>query len=199
MAFNVEGVSENQVAKLPLTVLISDFTLNAPSPSAAVSAGKAATYQLTLQSINGFRQPVEIKCSGAPSQAACSVDPASLTPGSPSAANLTVTVTTTAGAFERLRIQGPRPLVPAPGWGWYGLNLLALLSMAAASRSQRKLSRRLIPWCAIGMLLLWTACGGGGGGNFEMHSGTPPGLYELKVSGRSGQLTRGVTLTLQVN
>src|SRR5438094_75233 len=50
--------------------------------------------------------------------------------------------------------------------------------------------------CAgIGLLRRWRNSGGGGGGSIP---GTPPGTYDLTLSGTSGSTTYTMTITLKV-
>jgi Beta-propeller repeat len=204
LAFDINGASQNQTATLPITIKISDFTLSSTSPGASVSAGQSATFQLVLAGINGFNQPVTMGCSGAPPQSTCSISPVSLTPSGPGDVSLSVTVTTTARSLGEPRIYGPDTRELVPGYGWQWLILVAFLCIGTARRRKGKLPQVRLAAATIGFfLLLCTSCGGGGGGGgqavVERNAGTPAGRYDLKVSGTSGQLTRSVTLSLQVN
>jgi len=72
------------------------FTFSAVTNSATVVAGSSASYTVSVGGVNGFNSAVTFACSGLPSGASCSFNPASVSPGS-SPATSTVTVTTSAG------------------------------------------------------------------------------------------------------
>jgi Beta-propeller repeat/HYDIN/CFA65/VesB-like, Ig-like domain len=203
VAFDVEGAGQNQMATLPLTIVISDFKITTTSSAVTVSAGQAATFQLTLEPVNGFDQPVAMACEGAPAQATCSVSPLSVAPISQGGTSMNVTVTTTAGGFAEPRMHGPATLKPAPGFGWLWLTLVATLCLSAARKREQKLMPLRLVAATLGFcLFLCASCGGGGVGGpgiVAQKGSTPAGRYTLKVSGTSGQLIRSVTLTLVVN
>ena len=57
---------------------VTDFTIVASPTSQSVIPGKTATYNLTLNSVNGFSGAVSLGCGGGPAGATCSVTPATL-------------------------------------------------------------------------------------------------------------------------
>jgi VCBS repeat protein/HYDIN/CFA65/VesB family protein/centrosomal CEP192-like protein len=218
----------------PQTVALAgtgqDFSIGAASPSstsATVTAGGSASYQLSITPSGGLSGMVSLACSGAPSEATCTVNPTSATLSGSSDVTASVTVSTTAPTMV-----SPRNLPPA-GWtsplpnlgghislslGMWLLALLVLLVEAkrqAAStmvprlcggdRGSRCSCRPLPTFVLVTLLLLslgWTACGGGG--STESHNpGTPTGTYSLTVSAMytsgSTTLKHDVTLKLTVN
>jgi VCBS repeat protein/centrosomal CEP192-like protein/ASPM-SPD-2-Hydin domain-containing protein/FG-GAP repeat protein len=101
----------------PQTVALSgagqDFSIGVGSGSsttATVSAGGAASYQLSIAPGGGLTGTVTLACSGAPAETTCTVNPASATLNGSSTATTTVTVTTTAPTMA-----APRNLPPAVG------------------------------------------------------------------------------------
>src|SRR5439155_23067708 len=142
----------------PQTVAISgagqDFSLAAASSSstsAKVTAGATASYNLNIAPGGGLTGTVSFACSGAPSEAACTVKPTSVTLNGSSAATATVSVTTTARTMTAPR--GPRNLPPVgtptlqPWW----LALLTLLTVVGLSRQcVAALSRLYIVWAVSG-------------------------------------------------
>ena len=185
------------------------------STSATITAGQSATYTLALTTATGFNQTVSFACNGAPSRAACTVTPTSVTPNGSSATTITVNASTTARSIawpEKMTPPGlgPRTQPPFPLELW-----LLVLALAALSALQ-KLREEGIPgssrWAAavlpalLFLMATWAACGGGGGGvtrGGSSQPGTPPGTYTLTVAGSyssgSNMTQRTVELTLKVN
>jgi photosystem II stability/assembly factor-like uncharacterized protein len=178
------------------------------SSTATVSAGGMAGYSLTLTPSGGFNQTVALGCSGAPSLAACTVSPSSVTLDGTDPENVSVSVSTTApaelppGSFPR----GPG------GWPaalWLGAIALALLlrgcklinkeSSASTGRALQR-ARALIPFAALVLTALCVSCGGGGSssGGGAHSPGTPAGTYTLIVTATSGSLSQKTNLTLIV-
>jgi Beta-propeller repeat/Abnormal spindle-like microcephaly-assoc'd, ASPM-SPD-2-Hydin/Cep192 domain 4 len=200
VTFDIQGSSAGQMSQLPLRVLIADFSLRALTPTVAVSAGQTAAFPLAVEPINGFSQPIALECSGAPPGGACSVSPATITPGGGGAASVTVTVTTSGRALDAQRIEGPMGRTPPEFAGWPWAILLFGLCLVAAGGLGKRRVRLLAAGVGVAFfLVLSPGCGGGGQGPVASFAGTQPGVYELKVQGTSGQLARTVSLSLQVN
>jgi hypothetical protein len=209
-------ITDNAVGS-PQTVALTgtgeDFTLTAASgssTSATVSPGGTATYTLSVVGVGGFDQNVTFTCAGAPSEAACTVSPSSLTLSS-SATNVTVQVTTTAPSVGASRPNPPPLIGPVQFWSWllWTVALAALVSLARTVRGwvQPGVARSRAGLVTFAALLLvmgaMAACGGGGGGtSHQSNPGTPPGTYTLTVTGTyesgSTNLCHSVNLTLQV-
>jgi hypothetical protein len=201
----------------PQTIALSgtgqDFSLGPPSgssTSATAAPGQAATYTLSVGGEGGLSGTVTFTCTGAPSEATCTVSPNPLTVGS-SATNVTVTVTTTASSVSAPRSR-PLPPVPplSPGLRYLLMLVLALAAMACAigRQNQPGVSRwqsTMVPLAAGLLLTLALAgCGGGGGSaSITSNPGTPAGTYTLTVTGSTGSgssaLSHSVTLTLNVS
>ncbi len=74
--------ASNAPQSVPLTATAMNFAIDPPNvaaTSATITAGQTATYQLNLQSIDGFAGPVTLTCSGAPAGATCTVVPTPIT------------------------------------------------------------------------------------------------------------------------
>jgi hypothetical protein len=186
----------------PHTLVLSgtgtDFSPSASPASMTIGAGRSAIYTLTVTSLEGFHQVVSLSCAGAPEAATCSISPGSLTADGASPATATVTVATTArgSAVPRVRLQ---PLTPDRR---FGLPLfLWLLGLAVAAGGVA--GARTRPWRTVALIclfvLLWTACGGGGGVTPAPPAGTPPGTYALTLTAIAGTVSRSTTVTLHVN
>jgi hypothetical protein len=79
-----------------------DFTISAAPASLVPLPGGSATTQITMTATGGFNQAINLSCSKLTTGAACSFDPASVTPSASGAhANLTLTIppTMTQGTF----------------------------------------------------------------------------------------------------
>jgi hypothetical protein len=191
-----------------------DFAITAASGSsmsATTSPGQSATYTLSVGGEGGMAGSVTFGCTGAPSEASCTVSPNPITAGS-SATNVTITVSTTAPSFTAPR-SPPTPPVPPLSLGLGSLLLLAVILVVMAWAAARLNRPRPGRWTsaallfASGLLLALTlaGCGGGGGGGGgpAPNPGTPAGTYTLTVTGTTGSgsstLSHSVTLTLTVS
>ena len=189
-------------ASSPQTVALSgtgsassqpDFTVSVSPSPVSVTGGGTGNFTVTVNSLNNFSAAVALSCSGAPTNSACTLLPASVTPAGGGTQTSAGTITTTAlippslPSFPRLRPMGVL--------GIFGLLLALFLARAAARRGARKLS-----WgfALIGVLAL-AGCsgipGGGGGGS----GGTPKGTSTITITGTSGSLTHTTTFSFTVN
>ena len=119
--------------RVGLTGTGQDFSVAPPSgssTSATVSKGQTASYNLSVAPVGGLSGTLAFTCTGAPSEATCSVSPASMTASGTSASNITVSVSTTAASFL---FPSPRRDLPGDrGWKpWCWVLLLGLILMAA--------------------------------------------------------------------
>jgi hypothetical protein len=207
------SISDNASGS-PQSVALSgagqDFTLAASSGSstlAAVSPGQSATYTLSLAGEGGLSQTVTFTCTGAPSEATCTVSPSPVTPGG-SATNITVSVTTTAASLIAPRSR-PLPPLPPQLTGLRDLLMLALVLTAMAWAVGRWNQPGVSGWRSTmalltsGLLLALALAGCGGGPSKTSNPGTPAGTYTLTVTGSTGSgsaaLSHSVTLTLTVS
>ncbi|TAM83613.1 MAG: choice-of-anchor D domain-containing protein [Acidobacteria bacterium] len=192
----------NQTISLTGSGTSPDFTVSVSGTfSTTVSPGGTATYTVAVQPVDGFNQTITLACSGAPTRAACSVSPASVTLDGTNSQNVKVTVTTTAPS---LAPPWPRGGPPSPGnfafhnW-WLALLWLLMMGPLAIAFKQRS---RWAPLLASAVLLaaISMSCGGGGGGGGGgvTNPGTPAGTYTLTVTGVSGTLQHSTTLAFTV-
>jgi hypothetical protein len=184
----------------PLTV--EDFANPTANPTTInVSApGQKGTTTITITPIAGFSQAVTFSCGSLPLEAACSFNPASVTPGSGKAVATVLTITTTA-ASARLR-EDPMGRSAAP---FYALLLPGLLGLVVASGDgQRKPNWRGLWWLGLTAILCallgLPACGGSSTGGGTGNSGTPVGSSSVTVTASAGStLAHSVPITLSVN
>jgi hypothetical protein len=158
-----------------------------------VNSGETATYSVSASASPGFSGVISFACSGAPTGAACTVNPTAVSLGI-APVNFTVTVTTS----PRAALTGA-PTVFLAGAGWLMLLALAPLLFCFFRWSWfMGLRRRRV--FALGVLasmlvLGVVACGGGGGGG---SAGTPAGTYTIVLNSTSGAVTHQTQLTLIV-
>lgn len=162
--------------------------------TATVTAGQAATYNLSIAATPGAAGTATLTCSGVPTNATCTVSPSSLNLSSSANATFTVTVNTqvTRGSllFEGAKLAS------------IGLAFLAPVALVLTRR--RRLSycaRACVLLLACMPIIALTGCGGGGGTPPPPPPQiftTPPGTYTLTVSATTGRATVSQPLTLTV-
>jgi large repetitive protein len=200
-SFTIQGVgtdSNSFTQTIPVSLVVAqDFVITASTSSQTVTAGKTATYSLSVAPKGlRFDSAVTFSCSGQPSLTQCSFSASSVIPGNASQP-VTMTITTTAPVASLRR---GRMFYAA----WLSLPGVAFV-FAGFIRSEPR-RRRITKLAAIGLfslvLLLLPSCGGGGssGGGPPPQPGTPPGTYPITVMGNSASVapeTVIVNLTVQ--
>lgn len=142
----------------------------------------------TIQPISGLIGPVDLSCTGAPSEATCTIDSPAQINSTPS-----LKITTTA---------------PQVGWNhsaWENPFVFAMLPFAGmlAGFSRMKRRRKLLWIClfVVALALSMTSCGGGGGSSSSPSApsggtkdpGTPTGTYTLTITATYGTGTSAIT------
>jgi uncharacterized membrane protein len=165
-----------------------------------VSAGNKATYNLQVTPMNGFNGAVALSCSGAPSEATCTVSPSSMTL-SGAAGAFTVTVSTRSSSIVI-------PQVRPDGWHrpnavpfCLSLALLTFILLTSFRNSTNGLRKHFAYIPALAALILVLVWAGGCSGINTVHThnaGTPTGTYTLTITGTSSGATRTQSLTLTV-
>ena len=83
--------------------LPTDFSITSSSTSLTIQQGSSATSTITITSINGFNQPVQLTISGAPSGVTATLNPQQVTPPADGSTTSTLTVSvgtaTTPGSY----------------------------------------------------------------------------------------------------
>ena len=164
---------------------VSGFT---PNP---VKAGASSTSAMNINALSAFNSTVALSCSVKPSSGSapkCSINPSSITVGTP--ATLTVTTTRTSASG----------LPPRSGSALFYALSLPLIGVVAGvgSGSNRKRKRKgwVLACLLFAGLVFGVACGGGstssGGGS---GGGT---TYTITVTGASGSSSHSITTTLTV-
>src|SRR5579864_2204708 len=175
-----------------VTLSVTDFDLEPSTAAATVKAGSSATYQLTVNPKNGFNSAVSLSCSAPPGVGiSCVVDSSVTVAGAPATAKLSVTTTGPAAALKY-----PRHSLPLYATFLF---LPAVLLQMGRVRQGRKL-RHVLHCIGVLLLLMVVSCGGGGASNPSagVAGVTPAGTYSVRVTARSGPLTRTTSVSLNV-
>jgi hypothetical protein len=171
------------VTQVVAPLVVSDFSLSAPTGTQTIDPGGVATYTISATSVNGaFNSAVTMSVTGLPVGATASFAPPTITPGASSGTSvLTVHV-----APLSAHVQTDQKL-------WFaGLLLLLIPALRRRSRSLPRLATMAV-WAMIslGAVMGITGCGGG-------FFGQAPQTYTLTITGTSGTTTHSTTTTLQV-
>lgn len=176
-----------------------DFALSVTPPSSMIVAGATATYTLTLTPSGGFDQNIALTCSGAPASSSCTVSPSTVNLDGINASTADVSISTTSRSDALA--SGTLPQPPVGPFLWTS-GILPLMWLMAWRKPLRLPSHAQIGM-AVGvlalLLVLNTACGGGSSGPPTAHHGTPPGTYNVSVTGTSpGVSSHTITFKLIV-
>ena len=146
-----------------------------------------------------FATPITFSCTGLPALAACTFNPATVTPNTNTVTSDLIittaayTVSLTPPSFGHRS----RPLYAM----WFILPAAVLGALGLATPNRKKLLSYILMWLLAGGCLLQAACGGGSsrsGGGGGGTGGTPAGTYSITVTATTGPIQHGTTLTLTV-
>ncbi len=199
-----------------------DFTFAANGPtSVSVVTGKSATYSLLLTPTVAVALPVKFTCTGAPSNAKCTVT----SQYGDLSATSTVSVVIATGTTTAFLLPGEispsvsRPQIivasyaglhPRPSLGWLALLLLPCTLRRSRQALWASRRNRLALFLAVSLGTLMTGCGSGrhiadtgtGSGTGTGTGGstvvTPAGSYSVVVAATGAGLTKQIPLTLVV-
>lgn len=173
------------------------FTLDAAPKQLTVSAGNSGITTITVTPNVGFAQPVSFSCGNLPVGAACSFNPATVTP--PGTVSTTLTITTNGGPVAML---SP---VNSPTMFAYALTPLGLMLIGALWYRRRADTHTV--WMAVLLIsvIAMASCSSSdstppatnsGGG--VPATGTPAGTSTIAVTASSGGSSSGLPITLNV-
>jgi hypothetical protein len=177
-----------------VSALTPAFTLSSTPSSTTVSQGQIAVATLTLAANATFSGTVKLTCSGAPTNAACAVSPASVTLAAGDSKTATLIVSTTTAKASATQ----RDPLPGSPFGSSGiLSLAALAGLFAGWRSKRRL---LLAACTA--LLLFAGMGMSACSSSNSVKTAAQGSYTITVtatpSGSTGAVqTATVSITVQ--
>ncbi len=169
----------------------SDFTPSLSSGSLTISSpGSSGMLTLTITGQSAYSGTINFSsasCTGLPTGAACSFNPASVT----GSGMTTLTVSTrAAAAAQRAGLSGL-------GWSMGSLGAMAFGIVLIGGEKQRRWTA-LLGLTVVGLLLFLPACGGGGGSATPPPPPTPMGSYTVTVTATAGGLTHSTMFTLMV-
>jgi hypothetical protein len=194
------NVPSQAVFSVPLSGNALDFSLGSAA-SQTISAGQTATYNLSASASDGFSGSISLSCSGVPATTSCTATPSSLPLAVDGTAPYSVTVTTTANSTAASS-QGLTRLGGAPWTGILSLSVIGIVIGCSRRHKLRKIAA-VVLLSSCGLILV--SCGGGssgsggGGGGGGGNSGTPPGTYNLTITGTVGSVSHTTVVIVIVS
>lgn len=193
------GYLSGAVATATYTISTNpDYKLSVTPSTLTIVAGQSGTAMFTVTPVNGFSSQVTFACSGLPSEATCSFDPPSVTPGGGNPVSSTVTINTTAASAA---LRGPRR---SSSYLNYEL-LIPCLGVIFAISTRRK--RAFLGLRVFGMFALLvlaaglTSCGSSSKAGNPGTPGTPAGASTVTVTASAsgtGAINQTATLTVTI-
>jgi hypothetical protein len=156
-----------------------------------VKTGQTAIYSLSVTGVPGISGMIALTCTGVPTGATCTINPASLNLASGKTSNFTVSVSTSGSSTSALVAKSS-----IAGFGFISI-LLPLFRSRKQLRAVR-LAVLLLLACAGAAIL--SGCGGGQSSpSNTASSGVAPGTYALKITATKGtvSVTQNLSLTVQ--
>jgi hypothetical protein len=190
----------NSAADTPVTVttLTPAFTLAAGASTLTVAQGAQGTVTLNLAANATFTGPVTLACSGAETNATCTVNPATITLTPGGTATATLVVGTTSAATNATNHGSGSPLSGSAG-------VVALGAMLWIFRGRRNWIRLISMASCLGLLVAALALNGCGNSKTPAPGNTIPtaskGNFTLTVTatpGGSGSTPQSATVAVTV-
>jgi uncharacterized protein YceK len=160
------------------TIVAGDFSISVTPTTASLYTGEAATAQVTVASLQGFNQLLNLTCSGLPANATCSFTPSTLPTGQ-GAAKLVIQTAApheTAAAAASISVLGALTLLLLPG----------------KKRRRGFFARLSLVLLAVGVALGISGCAS----VRPITGGTPPGTYQVQVTAFTVGTTVGTAAAL---
>ncbi len=188
------GDANNRPATATATVTVTaatpNFTLTPTSTTLTLQQGATGTVTIALAANGTFSGGVQFTCSGAPSEATCTVTPSQVMVSPNSSGTAVVTVSTVPPNNHYSSNRAPW-MMPASG--------LTMAAMVLFFRRRLRLPSILnvVALLSLGGLTFLSGCGSGG----NTYAGTPAGSSTLTITATSGSIvqTQAITLIVKAN
>ena len=226
-ATNSAGNWLMQMATFKASGASGDFSITASPSGATVNTGSSVNYTVTVSPLNGFSSAITLACSGLPSGASCTFNPASVTPNSnPATSTLTistasgtiantynVTITGTSGSLSHnksvsLTVQTTSSTAnfsisaTSPVTVSAGASIASAVSIDPVDGFNSAVNLTCTSGLPSGATCSFSPTSLPGSGSSTLSittaSATPVGSYPITVTGTSESLTHPVTVTLRV-
>ena len=166
-----------------------NFSLNLSAQSVAITPGGSANLMITAAGVGGFDSPISLGCS-AISGLTCAFNPSTITPGSSTAATLTISAASTPPINGYTVLASGLALLP--GLGLFGTVLTT--SKQKPLGRKKILSMRILGVLLIVSLFSLLAVGCSG-----VATQTPASQVTLTVTGTSGSIVQSTPVTITIN
>jgi hypothetical protein len=185
---HMSGAVKYTVSASSGTTSSAGITLGASPSTLTLSRGKSANVQVIVTATAGNVDAVALACSNLPADTSCAFAPASVNPGTGTAA---ATLTITAG---QLTASARRPRAIYALW----LPLLGFPAMFLLEGDN--LRKRALAVLAAALLLLACSCGGGPSpaAPSSASQASPQGTYAVTISGSSSSAQSSTTVLLNI-
>jgi hypothetical protein len=155
---------------------VPDFSVMLSPADSLVLTGESVSSQITVETVNGFDQNVDLSCSTGTAQLTCTLQPASL-PNGVGTSKLTITHATTSASV----LPGSRM--------WVRTAVVFMLPLLVVCLKRGKWVMRLIAFALLGGTL---SCG-------VPTKPATPGTYVVTVTGLSQQTQAAILHTVSIN
>ncbi|MGC2160435.1 MAG: Ig-like domain repeat protein, partial [Silvibacterium sp.] len=174
-----------------------DFSIALTPASGSVADGSSSKVTVTITPTNGFNAATSLSCTGLPADAACSFNPASVTPNG-AAATSTLTISTdgakTAGIWPLTGSSLPSRIK----WTLYALGGISFMLIGWIGFTTRKIRQQWIRYVTL-LILCFAVVGGVLGCGASSAPETHPGTYAITVQATSGSTTHTATYNMTVS
>jgi len=174
------GDSAYPVASGYAQVLMPDFYVNLDRTDVVLTAGQSQNTTITIGSVSGFGETVNLSCSGVPAETTCTINPAQVTADPNQSVSTTLTITTTALGQSRRGMRAANTKM-----GWLSLAGVFLVGVCFVGFSNPR-RRGVFVIMLFAVALLLPSCGGGsnnsGGGGGGGNNNPVPHITSLSPS-----------------
>jgi Bacterial Ig-like domain (group 3)/FG-GAP-like repeat/FG-GAP repeat len=191
---NFNAATASTGVNVAITALSPNFTLALPTPATlSLAQGATGTATILLTGNATFSGAVTLACSGAPTEATCSVSPGTITLAAGQSALASVVVATTAKNNTFSAHNAVDGFVQVAGGTVFAAGLLFFWPGSRRKRITRVWVLTLV-FAGTAATFSMTGCGGSG----NKYPGTPVGNATLTVTATSGSIKQSQTFTLTI-